>query len=114
MEVVKYVAVMVTIPTTEDTRTDDFKTKSKVSDPTIAPCENRGSRGKSIRIVTVKKRGKRSIDKLLITRFVLSNPLSKFLTTTIMEAIAKAGIIPQRGKYTPINIKVGNNITKAN
>ncbi len=105
---------MITIPTTEDTRADDFKTKFKVSDPTISPCENRDSRGKSIRIVTVKKRGKRSIEKLFIIKLVFNRPPFKFLLTIIVETIAKAGIIPQKGKWIPINIKIEKSKTKAN
>lgn len=105
---------MVTIPTTEDTRADDFKTKSRVSDPTISLCENREPRGKSIRIITVKKRGKSSIDRLFIIKLVFNKPLFKFLLTIIIETIAKAGIIPPKGKWIPINIKIGKSKTKPN
>jgi hypothetical protein len=47
MEVVKYIAVMVTIPTTEDTRADDLKTKSRVSDPTISLCGIESQEGRA-------------------------------------------------------------------
>lgn len=105
---------MVTIPTTEDTRADDLKSKSRISDPTISLCENREPRGKSIRIVTVKKRGKRSIDRLFIIKLVFNKPLFKFLLAIIVETIAKAGTIAQKGKWIPINIKIGKSKTKPN
>jgi hypothetical protein len=75
---------------------------------------NREPGGKSIRIVTVKKRGKRSIDRLFIIRLVFNKPLFKFLLAIIVETIAKAGTIPQKGKWVPINIKIGESKTKPN
>lgn len=112
--VTRYVKGIMTKPKMEDINPKLFKAKSGDTGQFSLPRVPRKPGGKASKIIKVKKNGKRRIDKLFIIMLVLNNPFFRFLRAIIKETMASAGTIPQKGKYTPISIRIGKSKTKLN
>jgi hypothetical protein len=112
--VTKYVKGIITKPKVEEITPKDFNARSGDTGQFSPPRVPRKPGGKASRIIRVKKKGKIRIDKLFIIMVVLNNPFFRFLRTIIKDTTARAGTIPQNGKYTPISINIGKSNTRAN
>jgi hypothetical protein len=112
--VTKYVKGITTKPKVEHITPKDFNARSGDTGQFPPPRIPRKPGGKASKIIKVKKKGKIRIDKLFIIMVVLNSPFFRFLRTITKETMASAGIIPQKGKYTPISIRVGKSNTRPN